>query len=90
MDKVKIISRRLKSHGAKSIFLFGSYARKEERKDSDIDILVDFSVKKSLFELLKMERELSEEIETKVDLVTRGSLDPRILKAIDKEKVAVA
>lgn len=89
MDKLKIIARRLKTHGIKSAYLFGSYARKEQTRKSDIDLLVDFKTKKSLLELIRIERELSDEVKTKVDLVTRDSIDPKILKEITKEKVAV-
>lgn len=41
IDLVRSIAKRLKEqYGAKEVILFGSYARGEEREDSDIDLLV--------------------------------------------------
>jgi len=44
----------LKSQGAKKIAVFGSYTRGEEKAKSDIDIIVEFSERKSLLELVKI------------------------------------
>ena len=54
--------------------IFGSYARGEAKKDSDIDFLVRFKKSKSLFDLIGVELELSEALKTKVDLVTEKAL----------------
>ena len=42
----------IKKYGAKKIVVFGSYARGEEKPKSDIDILVEFSERKSLLDLV--------------------------------------
>jgi len=85
----KKIASFLKKRGVKSVKVFGSYARGEERPDSDIDILVEFKEAPSLLEFVRMERELSEEIGVKVDLVTKNALKPHIGKRILDEAVRI-
>jgi uncharacterized protein len=52
--------------------IFGSMARGEAKKKSDIDLIVRFSKRKSLLALVRLERELTEALGRKVDLLTRG------------------
>jgi uncharacterized protein len=63
------------------IAVFGSRARGEERPDSDLDLLVDFPRQEpiTLFTLVKMQRELSEKLNMKIDLVTKGALKNKTL-----------
>ena len=65
--------------------VFGSYSRGEQKEKSDIDILVRFSRRKSLLDLVRIERRLSEILGVKVDLVTEGSVSPYIIDEIKKE-----
>ncbi len=62
--------------------IFGSRARGDNRPDSDIDLIVRFKEGKikGLFELIALQRELSEILGIKVDLVTEGSISPHIKK----------
>jgi len=69
--------------------IFGSYARGEQKKGSDIDILVEFERVPGLFGLLGAEERLSTILGSKVDLVTRKSLHPIIAKQALKEAVAI-
>ena len=57
-------------------WLFGSFARKEARLGSDIDLMVEFDPKQrvSLFDLIGMAEEFSVAIGRKVDLVEKGQL----------------
>jgi predicted nucleotidyltransferase len=57
-------------------WLFGSYARGEEREDSDMDILVDFDDSVSLLKHVHIMNELRELLNKEVDLVTNGTLLP--------------
>ncbi len=82
--KEKIISILL-SNGAKKIGIFGSYARDEETPMSDIDILVEFTETKTLLELLRIERELSEALKIEVDLLTENAISPYLIDGIKKE-----
>ena len=79
------ISRMLKGREAKRIAVFGSFARGEETPESDIDILVEFSEQKSLLDLVRIERELSELLGMKVDLLTEKSISPYLIDDIKRE-----
>lgn len=65
--------------------LFGSFARKEETEDSDIDLLVRFSGSKSLFKIIRVETKLSEALGRKVDLLTKPAISPYIIDHIMKD-----
>lgn len=56
--------------------VFGSFARGEEYDGSDVDLLADFTRRKSLLDLVRIERELSEHMGRKVDLLTEDALSP--------------
>jgi len=68
----------LKRFGVKRASLFGSSARGEDREDSDIDILVEFEVGKSLLDLAGLKIELEEVLGRRVDLLTFNSLHPHL------------
>jgi predicted nucleotidyltransferase len=84
------ISSFLEKEGAMKIAVFGSYARGEEKPESDIDILVDFSENKSLFTLVRIERELSEFLGIKVDLLTEESISPYLIDGIKREAKVIS
>jgi len=81
----KIIVPILKDNGAEFIGIFGSYARGENKSESDLDVLVKFSKPKGLFDIIGLERELSEKLERRVDLVTQGALSPYIKDNVFKD-----
>jgi predicted nucleotidyltransferase len=76
----------LKRFGVKRASLFGSSARGEDREDSDIDILVEFEVGKSLLDLAGLKIELEEVLGRRVDLLTFNSLHPLLKDKILKEQ----
>ncbi len=76
-----------KKYRVKEIGIFGSFVRGEQRKKSDIDLLVDFEEPPSLFEFMDLEDYLSELLGLKVDLVSKDALKPRIGEKILKEVV---
>lgn len=80
----KVISI-LDKYGAQTIGIFGSYARGIQRPDSDLDLLVNFKERKSLLTLVRIERELSESIGVKVDLLTEGAVSPYLIDRIKSE-----
>jgi len=88
-ERNKTLVSFLIKHGAKKIGLFGSVARGEERSDSDIDVLVEFSGVKSLFEMVGIELELADILEKKIDLVTEGALSPYIKDNVMKDLVVI-
>jgi predicted nucleotidyltransferase len=74
-----------RQHDVSMIGVFGSMARGESKKQSDIDLIVRFSKRKSLLAVVKLERELSEALGRKVDLLTEGALSPYLRERILKE-----
>ncbi len=72
-------------YGVSEIWLFGSYLRSEQRKRSDLDLLVEFHRVPSFFEFVRLERYLSELLNIKVDLVMKSALKPAIGRHILEE-----
>ena len=72
-----------------TIGIFGSYVRGEQKRKSDLDVLVEFSETPSLFEFVELEDFLSQKLGVKVDLVMRDALKPRIRDSILSEAVYV-
>ena len=66
-EQVMAIASR---HHASRVRLFGSAARGDDRPDSDIDLLVDFDEDSSLFDLMRMSRELEALLGRAVDVVS--------------------
>jgi uncharacterized protein len=82
----KIILESLKVYNPLLVGLFGSYARKQNTKSSDIDVLVRFQNGISLLQLLHIENELSDKLGVRVDLVTEGAIgSDRIKENIQKD-----
>jgi len=81
----KILVDILSRHDASRIAIFGSRVRGEERPDSDLDVLVSFGRAKSLLRLIAIERELSESLGIKVDLLTETALSPHLRERIQPQ-----
>ena len=73
----------------KSLGLFGSYVHGEQRKRSDLDVLVEYSEVASLFEFIGLELYLSDLLGVKVDLVMKSGLKPHIGQNILREVIMV-
>jgi predicted nucleotidyltransferase/plasmid maintenance system antidote protein VapI len=73
------------------VSLFGSFVRKEETGKSDIDLLIQFVAKKkiSMFDILKMQHDLEELLNRKVDLIEEGQLKPSAAVEVVREKEVV-
>ena len=70
----------LHSYNPERIGIFGSYAREEDSDASDIDILVSFRDTPSLLDLARIQRELSNVLGKKVDVVTESALKNKKLR----------
>ena len=87
--KPKII-RLLKKHNIARAGIFGSYARGEQTKRSDVDILIEVQGKKfSLLDLIALEMELKEILKIKVDLLTYNGISPLLRERILKEEIKI-
>lgn len=76
-----------KKYRVKEIGIFGSYARKEEKKNSDVDILVDFKEAPDLLEFIEIENYLRKLVKKKVDLVRRQAIRPELKERICNEVI---
>ncbi|MGC8832135.1 MAG: type VII toxin-antitoxin system MntA family adenylyltransferase antitoxin [Thermoproteota archaeon] len=76
----------LKRYGIRRASIFGSFAREEEREDSDIDILVEFEGERSLLDLVGLKMDLEEALGRKVDVLTYKSLHPLLKDRILREQ----
>jgi predicted nucleotidyltransferase len=86
----EIIIKHLKDFKPIKVGIFGSFARGDNKRGSDIDILVEFKNPPSLLTLIRLENELSEILGSKVDLVTTGSLkNKRIKNSIKKDLISI-
>jgi predicted nucleotidyltransferase len=68
----------LRQHDVARIAIFGSRARGENHPGSDLDVLVTFGRVKSLLSMVAIERELSEKLGIKVDMLTEAALSPHL------------
>ena len=74
----------------KKAYLFGSYARNEAGKDSDIDILVELDHSSPIgMKFFVYQAELQELLKTKVDLVSTEGLSKYVKPLIDKDKILI-
>ena len=97
MTNVEEIKRTLLQHKGelkkrfkvKAIGVFGSYVRGEEKRGSDVDVLVEFEDPVGLFEFMRLEYYLSDLLGVKVDLVSKKALKPYIGEYIKREVVYV-
>lgn len=77
------------SFNVQEIGIFGSYARNEQDKESDIDLLIDFKEPIGLLKFIELERYLSDLLNVKAELVTRRALKPRIGQRILQELIKI-
>lgn len=81
-------SRLSKGYGIKNMAIFGSISRGDSVPDSDIDILVEFEKPIGL-DFVTLADELEAILGEKVDLVSKGSLKPKMLKSIEEDLIYV-
>ena len=93
MTKTKIINY-LKEHfqdfkkqyAVEQIGLFGSYARDEATKESDVDIFI--KMKPSLFDMIAIKEQIEEDLHVKVDIIREHkNIKPLFLETIRKDLI---
>lgn len=80
--------RLFKDYPIKSMAIFGSYSRKEEKDTSDLDILVEFSDKIGI-RFIDLADDLENIVGLKVDLVSKNGVKEKYLKFIDPDLIYV-
>lgn len=94
MEKILEILRQqipmlAERYSVEKLEIFGSYVRSEQKKDSDLDVLVTFREDPSLLTYIAIENYLSDLLGIKVDLVMKDSLKPKIGQQILREAIPV-
>ncbi|MEK6907544.1 MAG: nucleotidyltransferase family protein [Nanoarchaeota archaeon] len=93
MDEIQKIKSKimpiLKKNNVIKAGIFGSFVRGDYNKKSDIDILIKFKGRKSLFDLAGLEIELEKKLKKKVDVLTYNSIHPLLKERILKEEVKI-
>ncbi len=74
-----------RANAVTSLGVFGSMARGEATPQSDVDLLVEFGERKSLLDVVRLQRELSAAIGRKVDLLTGDAISPYLRERILSE-----
>ena len=96
MDRNDILTT-LRSHalelrrsGISSLFLFGSAAREDAGPNSDVDLFFDFDDPHfSLVELVALQSRIADLLHTPADVMSRGSIHPRLRPSIEGSAVRV-
>ena len=84
-----LIVKTLKKNDVVRAGIFGSYARGEAKRNSDIDILIKFKGRKSLFDLVGLEIELKKKLKRNVDLLTYNSINHLLKERILNDEVRI-
>ena len=90
MRKQALLRTLAKAHGARSVELFGSAARGEDRPGSDLDFLVELEPGRSLLDLIGLAEDLQEALGRKVEAVTAAGMKPRVLAEARRDAVRIA
>jgi len=77
------------SYKVESLSIFGSYSRGEEKKNSDLDILVTFKETPGFFQFVRLEKHLSDLLGIKVDLVMKDALKAQVSGSITNDLVSI-
>ena len=93
MMKLMEMKRAIKSnkkllrqeYGVKEIGIFGSFARGEQKKKSDVDVLVEFDNVPDLIKFIELERKLQRLLGKKVDLVRKQTIREELKDSILRE-----
>ena len=73
-----------KRYRVKELGIFGSYSRGEQKKSSDVDILVKFNPNATLFDFVGLGNYLEEKLKIKVDVVSERGIRPELRSNIFK------
>lgn len=80
--------RLLVKYPIKSLAIFGSYVRNEQKTTSDLDILVEFSAKIGI-RFIDLAEEIEQIVGLKIDLVSKKGIKPKYFQVINSELIYV-
>ena len=79
----------LRKNKIKKAAFFGSFARGDNRPDSDIDLLVKLGPTRSLLDLIGLEQDLEDKFQKDFDVVTFNSLNFKIKKSVYRDLISI-
>lgn len=79
----------LKKHGVTKAGIFGSYARGEQKADSDVDFLIKIKDSASLTDLIALQNALQKRLRKKADVVEYEVIRPELKERILKEEIKI-
>ena len=85
-EKIKPIAEK---YNLAYVWIFGSYAKKKQKKDSDVDIIVRTEDVIGGFKIVEVKFALEEALEKQVDIITTGSIKGSLLEDENLEEVLV-
>ena len=85
-EKIKPVAKK---YNLAYVWIFGSYAKKKQKKDSDVDIIVRTEDVLGGFKIVEVKFALEEALEKQVDIITTGSIRGSLLEDEDLEEVLV-
>ncbi|HBC84263.1 MAG TPA: hypothetical protein DCZ30_02105 [Clostridiales bacterium] len=85
-EKIKPVAIR---YNLAYVWVFGSYAKKTQKKDSDVDIIVRTEDVLEGFKIVEVKFALEEALKKQVDIITTGSIKDSLLESEDLEEVLV-
>ena len=90
-NMIPVMQRFFASQPVNRAYLFGSYSRGEQTKNSDVDILVDLdkSQPMGLFQYVTMKLDLQDLLHREVDLVESDELLPFAQKSANRDKLLI-
>ena len=83
--KAGLIHRLAFRHGVSRVRVFGSFARGDQRRGSDLDLLVRMRKGSDLLDLIGFKHDLEDALGRKVDVLTDGAISPYIREKILRE-----
>lgn len=85
-EKIKPIAKK---YNLAYVWVFGSYAKKRQKEDSDIDIIVRTEDVVGGFKIVEVKFALEEVLKKQVDIITTGSIEGSLLENENLEEVLV-
>lgn len=89
-ENTLVLQQFFSNKPVKKAYVFGSYARNEANKDSDIDIMIELDYDQPIgMKFFSFQPELESLLNMKVDLVTSDGLSKYIKPIIDNDKIMI-
>lgn len=90
LTRLRRHAEELRAEGVAALYLFGSTARDEARRESDVDLFFEYDDPKfSLIELVRVKKRINEILGIDADVMTRDSLHPMLKERIEEAAVRV-